>query len=293
MVIGVDAARGEIKQCRSGDLTSAPLSPTRGNVATVLGNLLAQFLFRLAWGLALAMTVTSSDQVTSGFFRVHLWVLLGLDTLAALSLLAIHGSTPQSICFGACILGAVISYIGSVCWLYEQPRAGKWCLALVAVANVVAAISWTVGDQAQTFSVSQFALVTTDILSGGALLGVAIASMLLGHWYLNTPTMQLAPLRRLICGIGWAVVLRAAFAATSLGLALASGVTPSQGTLLLILLRWLAGLIAAGFVVWMAWQTLKIPNTQSATGLLYVVVILVFLGEMTSQLLSAVSLFPL
>ena len=36
----------------------------------------------------------------------------------------------------------------------------------------------------------------------------------------------------------------------------------------------------------MTWQTLKIPNTQSATGILYVAVILTFLGELVSHLLS-------
>jgi hypothetical protein len=35
----------------------------------------------------------------------------------------------------------------------------------------------------------------------------------------------------------------------------------------------------------MAWQTAKIRSTQSATGILYVVVILTFLGELVGQVL--------
>jgi hypothetical protein len=35
----------------------------------------------------------------------------------------------------------------------------------------------------------------------------------------------------------------------------------------------------------MAWETAKIRSTQSATGILYVVVIVCFLGELTGQLL--------
>ena len=35
----------------------------------------------------------------------------------------------------------------------------------------------------------------------------------------------------------------------------------------------------------MAWRTARIRSTQSATGILYVVVIFCFLGELTSQLL--------
>jgi len=36
----------------------------------------------------------------------------------------------------------------------------------------------------------------------------------------------------------------------------------------------------------LTWQTLKIPNTQSATGILYAGVIVTFIGELTSQLLA-------
>ena len=42
-----------------------------------------------------------------------------------------------------------------------------------------------------------------------------------------------------------------------------------------------------------AWHTLKLPNTQSATGILYVGVIGTFLGELMSLLLSSESTYPL
>ena len=43
----------------------------------------------------------------------------------------------------------------------------------------------------------------------------------------------------------------------------------------------------------MAWKTLQIPNTQSATGILYVAVIATFIGELVSLLLSGSSAYPL
>jgi hypothetical protein len=36
----------------------------------------------------------------------------------------------------------------------------------------------------------------------------------------------------------------------------------------------------------MAWRCARIRSTQSATGILYVVVILCYIGELTAQLLS-------
>jgi hypothetical protein len=57
--------------------------------------------------------------------------------------------------------------------------------------------------------------------------------------------------------------------------------------LVFLSLRWLAGLIGTLGLAWMTWLTLKIPNTQSATGILYAAMILAFIGELTAQLMSS------
>ena len=119
-----------------------------------------------------------------------------------------------------------------------------------------------------------------------------MAAMFLGHWYLNKPTMELAPLRRLIKLMAVSLGLRVAVATAGLFAATAA-VELTTLELLFLSLRWLAGLIAMVPVIWMTWQTLKIPNTQSATGMLYVGVILTFLGELAALLLSDTSPFPL
>ena len=50
--------------------------------------ILTQFLLRLSFGLALGMALTSPRQVTSGYYRNHLYVLLGLNVLATMVALA-------------------------------------------------------------------------------------------------------------------------------------------------------------------------------------------------------------
>ena len=62
---------------------------------------------------------------------------------------------------------------------------------------------------------------------------------------------------------------------------------------LFLSLRWLAGLVGTLGLAWLTWKTLEIPNTQSATGILYAAMILAFIGELTAQLLSAEAVFPL
>ena len=152
------------------------------------------------------------------------------------------------------------------------------------------------------------AQVGVRILSG-CLIGLTVNAMLLGHWYLNAPGMRVDVLRRsidqtlFVWGLLFFLVVamfiwqfgnmkdpnaslssnffRAVTAATS-GV---DGDLDATG-LALLWLRWLAGLIGLPILLLMSRLTLEIPNTQSATGILYVACLAVILGELTAQLLG-------
>jgi hypothetical protein len=259
----------------------------------VFSVLLADFLFRLTFGVAVAMTITSSRQVTSGFFRVHLWVLLGLQTLAALAAYSNYppGNTEAAsavvLQFAIAVAAALISYAGAVIWLYERPLAGKIALAVIAGLSL--------GALAAGAPKTNFFLHLVDGASSGTLLGLVSTSMLLGHWYLNTPTMKLEPLRRLIVLLAVAVLGRMVVSGAGAWLevthlASSSELPPSWGMFLAF--RWLTALAGTLVLTGLTWQTLRIPNTQSATGILYAAVVLTFIGELTSMLLSAETLYP-
>jgi hypothetical protein len=263
----------------------------------VFGQILVEFIFRLTFGVAAAMGLARSDQVTGGFFRVHLWVLLGLQTLAALVLYSSPPleSTPMSFSHGqfvCALIAAIACYGGAALWMYDRRRAGKafiWFVAALALAGCLLPI-YLSPAQPVVWQVA-------DRVTGGLLLGLVTTAMLLGHWYLNTPTMQLAPLRRLIWLLGAVVFARALVCGAGAGLQLfeqaASQSSELTTWLVFLALRWLAGIVGVLVLAWLTWQTLKIPNTQSATGILYAGVILAFIGELTSQLLSAEARYPL
>ena len=65
-----------------------------------------------------------------------------------------------------------------------------------------------------------------DAPTAGLLLGATLAAMFLGHWYLNTPTMELAPLARLLNLALVAVALRAAVCGIGLAMQLSAGALP-------------------------------------------------------------------
>jgi hypothetical protein len=264
--------------------------------------MLAQFLLRLAFGLAVGMAVTSPAKVSSGFFRNHLYVTLGLTTLATLLLTQIF--LPGAI-FAA--LAALFSFLGAASWLYEAKRIGWVMVVGVAWGSFTSAEigQASVHEDYVVINAADEAIASTSIkmkldefhaiwvLTSGLVLGFTFAAMLLGHWYLNSPGMELAPLRRLLVAAAVAIVAHSAVVGAGFVAELSTRSDISMAWLLFVLLRWSFGLVGVLALLWMAWRTLDIPNTQSATGILYVAVIGVFIGELTGLLLSAESAYPL
>jgi hypothetical protein len=257
--------------------------------------LLTEFLLRLSFGMAAGMAIVPSRLVTSGYFRNHLYVTLGLSALAAL---LSRVAAPAA--FWWAVATALLSYVGSVCWLYEKRRAGVTLLVVVALAAIIGALlingSSNLGPAGSAVaaglpSALPGVLRTLQSITSGLLLGTTMAAMLLGHWYLNAPGMELAPLRRLLIAMATAVALQAALCGVGLALEASHAALSTQDWLFL-LLRWSFGLIGVVILIVLTWKTLEIPNTQSATGILYVAVMGVFVGETMSLLLSAESAFP-
>jgi hypothetical protein len=256
----------------------------------MLWTLFLRFLLRLILGISVSMSLTSPREVRSGFFRVHLWVLLGLGTLAALIPLAPDTALPHRVLlFGLAAGIAIASYVGSVLWLYDRQHGGR--LVLLGVAAIALVANALLADWPRAAGAFTVAIVLGDILTSSLLLGATISAMFLGHWYLSTPGMRLEPLKRLLLLLLVAVFARAGVCSLGLIMAASQGAWPAQLPVGTIGVRWVVGLAGTLVLTMMAHRTVQIPNTQSATGILYVAVIFVFLGELTSQLLSGQSLY--
>jgi len=252
--------------------------------------LLVQFIFRLSFGMAAAMLCVSPRQVTSGYYRNNLYVLLGLNVLASLLVWLAPAESNMSLWPAA--LAAAASYVGAAAWLYDKAGPGWLALAVVSVSSLTGAwLSQLV--PATTGTPTGRLLWTLDPVGSGAVLGVTMAAMLLGHWYLNAPGMSLSPLRRLVTMLVAVLVLRGVFAACGAVLEYRTATAVDLSEALFAAMRWLSGIVGAIGVAIMARQILRIPNTQSATGILYVGVILTFVGELTALLLSRGKAFPL
>ena len=236
--------------------------------------LLIDFLCRFGWGLSLALVLTPTSIVPAGFFRVNLLVVLGLATFAAL----LERSALPGHAWWVPAAAAVGAWLGSIAWLAERRAAGMVLCSVCAVLLAVAT--------AMLPPVAASAIVTR--LLSGLVVGLTVHAMLLGHWYLNAPGMRVDALRRMIdvALVAWGLQLAVALATVALdtgSLAHAAGPTVPA----LVALRWLAGLAGLPVLLWLSRKTLDIPNTQSATGILYVACLAAIVGELSGQLLHA------
>ncbi len=248
--------------------------------------MLVDFLCRFGFGLALGLVLTPAGLVPPGFFRVNLLVVMGLGTFAAL---LAHGALPGTTwLFPA--LAATVAWMGSVLWLAHRKTAGLVACGLAGLAMALGAWGAAAvvpgGGAHGGWGVMPTALRS---LLSGAVIGLTVHAMLLGHWYLNAPGMSVEALRRVIdvALVAWLTQVVVSVADWQMAAATGGASSVSATVSALLSLRWLAGLAGLPVLLWMSRKTLDIPNTQSATGILYVACLAAIVGELAGQLLAA------
>lgn len=241
--------------------------------------MLAIFALRLAAGAIACLFLLPPAIINPRFFRTHFLTALAL---AGVALVCVRDSAawPLLAALGSAL---VLSFFGSMVWGLEGAPGGRTFIALTALA-LAAALALLELSLPHSLPL---ALILLGDLTSAALLGSALTAMLLGHSYLIAPTMSLKPLMRLLAALALAALARLAVDGYALGIwtVAQASVTLNSDAVLWLPLRWLLGFLAPLGLDWMAWRTARIRSTQSATGILYVVVIFCFLGELTSQLL--------
>jgi hypothetical protein len=237
------------------------------------------FCLRLAAGLILMLPTLNPAQIPPRFYRVHFLTALGLLAVAGI-LLAESATLGFWLIYAVAVLGCVI---GSIIWHLDGAPGGRISVILTPIVMVACLIYGGMIERGDADTPLRIA----DDVAAALVLGSATTAMLMGHSYLIAPAMTIAPLMRLLAALAGSVVLRIALACVGLWLWTSTRSAGSLETELLVWLpvRWALGLIAPLILGWMAWETARIRSTQSATGILYVVVIVGFLGELMSQLL--------
>ncbi|MBD3674484.1 MAG: hypothetical protein HUJ26_13260 [Planctomycetaceae bacterium] len=250
--------------------------------------MIAQFTLRLIVGISFMWIVMPRKEVTCGFFRIQMMVALGLSVLTTLTMgldaVPLPSGEPLLSVFRLRLLmgvTAAIAYVGSVVWTLARRKPGDLAVYLVFFLSTIC-LSSLVASSESLATFDGWVILLSE-LSTALILGAAMTGMLLGHWYLTAPTMSIKPLSTMTVWFGVAAGIRLLI--SSVAWFLFSPEFASSTEVVWLALRWIAGILGPLIVFVMTWRILKYQNTQSATGVLFVGVILTFLGELSALLL--------
>ena len=242
----------------------------------------SQFALELAFGVLLALAFVPRAPVGKLFYR-----MMGGTAVAALLLAALlpvwTAAEPWTSPAVVCALVAALLFP-----LYcTQPRGSRWWIGLgAALAATIAALGVRLAG-ALELGTGELFLALYSALATGAVAGSVGLAMVLGHWYLTVPKLDVAHLVRLnrvsIAAL-FACLAAVGVSVLVFGERVGAGGRPLTDMWGLFYLgtRVTVGLLVPLAFAWMTASSLAHRNTRSATGILYASTILVLIGAAVS-----------
>jgi protein NrfD len=265
-----------------------------------LSSVLFLFLAHLGVGI-MATLVMVSREAGVKFFRFN----AGLAAILIAVAFAFRPSDVQPAAMSAVALIALA--VAEVALVVYWATVGRALAAIRPAIVAVAVAGGAVALVVQALAVSADrtlpvqVLTVVSFLSSAALLGGACTAMILGHWYLIIPSMQVSHLQSIVKVHIASLVIRIAVVAAAVFVAIATwqpGLGPSFRhyiTSVAGIFFWqrvLFGLAGPAVLSFLTWETAKIRSTQSATGILYVDFFTVVVGEVLAKYLLLATRVP-
>jgi hypothetical protein len=256
------------------------------------------FLAHLAIGIVFTLVFVSREAGVK-FFRFN-------AGLAAMLLgVAFALRPPEASAAGAgrlAIAGLIVAEAAVVLsWATVGRALGFFRRAIVAVAAGAGLVALVAQGVSQASGVAARLMTTASFLSSAALLGGACTAMILGHWYLVIPSLQVSHLQSIVkvhiaslvvrvVVVGAAVLFAVATWQPGLGPSFRHYITSIDG--IFFWQRVLFGLAGPALLSYLTWETAKIRSTQSATGILYVDFFTVVVGEVLAKYILLATRVP-
>ncbi|HEV2984260.1 MAG TPA: hypothetical protein VGX46_07725 [Vicinamibacterales bacterium] len=264
-----------------------------------LSAVLFLFLAHLGVGIALTLALVSRDAGVK-FFRFN----SGLAAILIALALAFRPSTPAAPFSTAALVALALSELGVVVYWATVGRtlaSIRPLLVTLAIGGGGAAVVLQALSAASARSLPVQVLTVASFLSSAALLGGACTAMILGHWYLVIPSMQVSHLQSIVkvhiaslvvrvVVVGAAVLFATATWQPGLGPSFRHYITSIDG--IFFWQRVLFGLAGPALLSYLTWETAKIRSTQSATGILYVDFFTVVVGEVLAKYILLATRVP-
>ena len=265
------------------------------------------FFYQIALGGLFALAGTPFHEIERAFYKstagvLYVIALIGLSGKSAFYWQSLAQQFSWSIglesFFHVSFVVCFSCYMLSLWFEWQVFRARSFALSiLTGLAGLV--LSTHSFFASEILSVETIVYPTTFFLSS-MLLGSVTVGMLMGHWYLIDTGQSLAPFIRLFkffvvtliaqCVIFSLAPLALYYLGDPQSVAGLERLWQRHATLAVT--RVAVGQAAPLVLSWMIWRTLLIPHTMAATGLFYIALLGVFVGEILGRQILALTSLP-
>jgi len=264
-----------------------------------LSTVLFLFLAHLGVGIAFTLVFVSREAGVKFFrFNAGLAAVLLVIALAFAFNTAIPSAASLKVLVAS--TAVVVFYWATIGRLFTRIRSA---ILIAAAAAGLAAIGLQGLELSADQSAAMRALAVASFLTSAAMLGGACTAMILGHWYLVIPSLEVSHLqsivrlhiasmtaRILVVGLAIVVALTAFRPDLDVGPSFRHYIFSIDG--IFFWQRVLFGLAGPAVLSYLTWETAKIRSTQSATGILYVDVFTVVVGEVLAKYILLATRVP-
>jgi hypothetical protein len=256
---------------------------------------------QLGVGGLLSLAVPPFHELERGFFKSSAAVFFSMAAVGGGGTIYLWLTRPAS-----GVGGAEVVLWSVALPLYALYLSTLWGDAMVARARLYVAslatgfgalVLGAAGLAAPEYGWLFGALAALSSITSAAVLGAVTTGMLIGHWYLIDPGMDIDPFHRsfdFFVRTLWLQIAMVALVAAILWIAPPAG---AEGALRdhvgLVVLRVVLGPVAALAMAQMIRRVLAIPQTMAATGLFYIATLAVLVGELLGRYFTFRTSLPL
>jgi len=275
------------------------------------------FLMQMAFGSMATFPLTDREALGPKYFKFAGWVLVALYGLAlTLCSEALFDADAP----GAARLTAVSVAVATVGMLsfsslsgWDRPgleTAALWISLLAGGTAVVAGATIGLADAGLSDvagSGKSVGLSVSGALLSSLVLGFSTWGMILGHWYLVAQGLPIRHLARLVTPLPWILAAKLLFSSVVLWLMWERFLGPGNHSmvdvferqpdrildLVNVCSRIPVGLAIPLVLALMARVTVRMQKTQPATGILYAMCVLVYMGDLMGKMIEGESGIPM
>src|SRR5688572_1248263 len=255
-----------------------------------LSSILYLFLVHLGIGITLVLVWVGGEAGVK-FFRFNAGTAVLLIGIG----FALRPASPNPSAIHAASIAALL--VAEAALVVYWATIGRMLARIRPLLLWTAVVAGLICVTLQAFDVSSDApglmplLTVASFLSSVALLGGACGAMVLGHWYLVVPSLDVAHLQSIVRLHIGSTVVRVVVVGAAVMIAIVTwepGVPNFERYIFSIdgIFFWqrvLFGLAGPAVLSYLTWETAKIQSTQSATGILYVDFFTVVVGEVLAK----------